>query len=114
MSKCQQNLDSYMFKGQENAVESRDYLIKNFLFGAPSHQFHLDYHLCLRWGLIVSEMDTIESDLSKGIVRLLDDLCGKRIICPTLRRQKRMPFIRFYPYIPKKESEVDNETEENS
>jgi hypothetical protein len=94
-------LDSYMFKGASDKESRRNSVIAHFLFGAPAHEFHLDYRLCDAWHLRVSQMPTDESDICKEIVNQLRTCANKRIICERLSRTVRMPFITFVPFVPK-------------
>ena len=89
-------LDTYMFPKFADAKERRDDIVRNFLFGAPSHQFHIDYHLCTRWRLPVEEMPTAESVLVKKAVEKMNDLAGSGMICARLSRYQQMPFFQFY------------------
>ncbi len=86
-----------MFKGVPNSRDRRNRVISGLLFKAPSHEFHLDYHLAKNMDLEVEEMSVSESDLTKSIVSLLRDLTKGGVICQNLSDLLKMPFIRFYP-----------------
>jgi len=90
-------LSNYMFAHSKNSSDRCDRIIKGLLKAAPSHEFHVDYHMCQGLGLEVKEMGTKESDLAKTIIMSLDELEGKGIICENLSDDWKMPFIRFYP-----------------
>lgn len=90
-------LDSYMFRDDPNKVERIRYVVSKFLIQAPSHEFHVDYHLCEKWGIEVEEMATQESDLAKKVVVELGSLSANHVICQVIRAG-RMPFSRFYPH----------------
>ena len=90
-------LDDYMFKPYPDAVDRRNGIIRHFLFRAPSHDFHLDYHLCLARNLNVEQMLTQESDLARAVVDILTGLTDRGIICQRLSPRYRMPFFRYYP-----------------
>jgi hypothetical protein len=92
-------LDSYMFPPFKDAEDRRNRVVHHFLFAAPAHEFHIDYHLCQKWGLTVTEMPTAESDLAKGVVATLHGLASNNAICPRLNRYSRLPFSKFYPYM---------------
>jgi len=93
---AQELLDKYMLKNTANAIGRRNKIIREFLFEAPAHQFHVDYHLCSNIGLIVDEMPTIESDLTKKLIDLLNDLTGAESICPNITDDYKMPFFALY------------------
>jgi hypothetical protein len=92
-------LQSYMFKGATDKESRCGSVIHHFLFGAPAHEFHLDYRLCDAWHLKVTPMPTIESDICKGVVNQLRICANKGIICDHLSHGIRMPFITFIPYV---------------
>ncbi len=89
-------LDNYMFASALDRVDKRKRVIVNFLFGAPSHEIHLDYRLAKKWNLEVEEMSTQESDFARAVTDTLDELVEAKVICPSLSRWERMPFIRYY------------------
>jgi len=91
-------LDRYMFNGVSDGTDRRTNVIRNFLFLAPAHEFHLDYELCKNWQLDVAQMSTAESDLSKKVVTSLRIAVSNGIICQRLNNDVRMPFIRLYKY----------------
>jgi hypothetical protein len=97
---AQELLDTYMFSRLPDGVERRNDLIRNLLFNAPAHLFHLDYHLCLKWKMIVQEMGTDESDRSKKIIQKLETLMEEGVICFTISRRSRFAFFGFYPCPP--------------
>jgi hypothetical protein len=87
-----------MFAGVSNGTDRRQDVIQKFLFGAPAHEFHLDYHLCESWHLMIEQMPTAESDLSLAVVDTLGTYTDNGLICQKLNYRMRMPFIRFYPF----------------
>lgn len=89
-------LESYMFKGATDCRSRAGSVVAQFLFGAPSHEFHLDYRFCKDWKLKVEEMPTKESDLGKAVVAELKNCTDAGFICHRLNPRLRMPFIRFY------------------
>jgi len=93
---AEQLLRKYMFADHLDAKDKSEKVFNNFLFKAPTHDFHLDYHLCEAWGVSVREMDTEESDLAKSAIDTLEGLADSKVICPHLSRRTRIPFIRFY------------------
>jgi hypothetical protein len=91
-------LQRYMFHGDSDGKSQSGTVIAQFLFGAPSHEFHLDYQLCKDWHLKVEQMSTPESDISKAVLAELRACSDNGIICPRLNLRVRMPFIRYYRY----------------
>jgi len=89
-------LDAYMFAGFLDKEQRRKDVIAHFLFGAPAHEFHLDYHLCSDWGLQAVEMPTEESDLAKDVLKELHGLAGLQTICGHLSNQERLPYFGWY------------------
>ena len=90
-------LNNYMFANTKNSKERCDKIVNGLLKSAPSHDYHVDYHLCLELGLEVKEMSTQESDLAKGIITSLETLEHNETICETLEEDSKAPFFRFYP-----------------
>jgi Serine dehydrogenase proteinase len=89
-------LESYMFADDSDKLERRANVIKNFLFRAPAHDFHLDYHLCNEWGVKAVEMPTAESDLAKKVLKELKNLADNDIICRRVNNNKRFPYFGWY------------------
>ena len=89
-------LDSYMFSGCTDKAQRRKDVIQKFLFGAPAHDFHLDYHLCADWRLRVEEMPTTESDLAKGVLLQLNELASAGVICENLSHSQRFPYFDWF------------------
>lgn len=107
-------LDTYMLPNFLDGEDRRISLINNFLFTAPSHSFHLDYHLCAKWGLVVKEMGTQESDATKRVVDVLERLASSGIICPNVSRVGKVPFVRFYPLTTQATLPLDAQSNEES
>ena len=93
---AQELLDRYMLAGLPNAKGCRNKIIRKLLLEAPSHEFHLDFHMCVDLGLQLTEMSTTESDVTKNLVSLLDSLAFEEIICPSITDELKMPFIALY------------------
>jgi len=89
-------LDSYMFANFLDKEQRRQDVIRKFLFGAPAHNFHLDYHLCDDWRLNTVEMPTGESDLAKGVRDKLNELAEAETICQKLNSRERLPYFGWY------------------
>ncbi len=90
-------LETYMFRNVSNMSARCDRVIDGLLTGAPAHSFHVDYHLGIKMGLELTEMPIEESDKTKEIVTLLDEIARSGAICENLSDSLKMPFIRFYP-----------------
>jgi hypothetical protein len=90
-------LSNYMFAHAKNSSARCEKIIEGLLKAAPSHEFHVDYHMCLGLGLEVKEMPTEESDLAKDVITTIDKLAQSGIICENLLDDWKMPFIRYYP-----------------
>jgi len=89
-------LDHYMLVGLSNAKGKRNRIIRWLLFEAPSHSLHMDFHMCNNIGLVIEEMTTQESDATKHVVSLLDELTEQSVICQNITDDLKMPFIAFY------------------
>ena len=89
-------LDHYMLLGSPNAKGRRNKIIGKLLFGAPAHEFHMDFHLCASLGLVLEEMITTESDATKHLISLLDDFASGGEICQNITDELKMPFIALY------------------
>ena len=86
----------YMLKGQHDADSICEKTIRGFLHRAPSHEFHMDFHLARKFGLPVHEMSTRESDAAKAVVRSLREGAKNNVICKPLRPDYSAPFIQSY------------------
>ncbi len=90
-------LDRYMLKGLPNAKGLRDRIIRELLFSAPAHDYHVDYCLCDDMGLRVERMSTEEFDATMALVDLLDELVHDEAICPNVTDDLKLPFIAYFP-----------------
>ena len=89
-------LSNYMFKDRPDAqVLSKD-LSHTMVFQFPAHRFYMDITMCKKLGFIVDELDEEESDISKRIVKTLDEYTMSGVICKKVRKSYRIPFIRLY------------------
>lgn len=93
---AKQLLDNYMFANFPDKAERAEDLSGQLVHGAPSHSFHLDFHFCDDWKIVVKEMPTDESDFSKKVVTELETLTSQGVICKRLSRKFRMPFFWLY------------------
>ena len=89
-------LDSYMFRGMPNSIDRRRDVIDKMVHSSPSHQFIMDFHIARNASLTVEQLDSETSDLTKSVVRHLDDLTAQGLICLNLADEYKMPFIKFY------------------
>ena len=87
-------LSSYMLSGAQSRIES---VLRRLVVENPSHEFDLDYHLCVDIGLRVSEMPSELSLATKGLVRHLDLMAREQWIGETSRRA-RLPFFQYFEY----------------
>ena len=101
---AQELLDRYMLTGLPNAEGRRNRIIHELLFRAPAHQFYLDFHMCGDLQLVVEEMCTNESDATKNVVSILNDLAQRDIICPNVTNEYKVPFIAYFSEAPAGES----------
>jgi Serine dehydrogenase proteinase len=107
-------LQRYMFKGDSDGKSQAGSVIAHFLFGAPSHEFHLDHALCKDWHLKVERMSTEESDISMAVLAELRACTDNGIICHRLNPRVRMPFIRYYSYNRRRRTHVGTAQQKRS
>ncbi len=109
-------LGSYMFRERLDRDDCIRRVYKNFLLGAPGHNFHLDLALAQKWGVAATGMPTYESDLAKEVVGTLADLAMLGEICPSIGHGEKLAFIAFYPLAqtvqPTKEQPSESTDEE--
>jgi hypothetical protein len=90
----------YMFAASQNKQHLSDSISAELLHGFASHDFALDYHMCKRLRMLVSEMREEESERTKKVVEILNELVVNGEICPNVDRPKgrnyKAPFIRLY------------------
>lgn len=86
----------YVFEQMPNKDDLSSKIIHAFLFEYPTHDFHMDFHICRKLGLPVQEMKVEESDKSKKLISILKQLTSLGIICRTIRDAYKAPFIRLY------------------
>lgn len=86
----------YMFALAPNKDDLKNKIIHALLFEYPSHTFCMDYHICLKLGLPVKEMDVATSDMTKTIITLLRLLTVQGAICRDVSDEYKLPFIKLY------------------
>lgn len=91
----------YMFSEHSNRPVMAQNIADALLSKFPSHNFVLDYHMSVLMGLPVKEMNEEESDKTKALVNLLDDLVKQDIICRDIGISEegetlKSPFFRLY------------------
>jgi hypothetical protein len=91
----------YMFAGHPNRDALAQNIATQILQMFPSHDFVLDYHMASLLELPVKEMNEEESDKTKSLVNLLDDLVRQGIICRDIGEDEegetlKSPFFRLY------------------
>lgn len=88
----------YMLAGKPNASGICKNIMRGLLYEAPTHELHMDYHMCSDLGLELAEMDTRESDATKIVVTTLTELATQGRICKDLSDELKQPFIAFFPF----------------
>lgn len=89
-------LHDYMFADNPNKKSLSQNIANQVLFGFPSHDFDMDYHICKEIGLPIHEMNETESDKTKSLVNKLDQLVENRIVCRQITDKYKAPFFRLY------------------
>jgi len=93
---AQELLDNYMFASERNREGLRNGVIIRLLMESPSHDFHLDWHLCQSIKLRVREMGVVESDRTKALVDFLTELAMQGVICQDIDEDEKAPFIQLF------------------
>lgn len=90
----------YMFSDLPNKTVLSNDITERLLRGFPSHDFALDFHMCKELNLPAIEMSEDESDLTKKVISLIDQLVKLGIVCRDIGtsrdRNYKAPFIRLY------------------
>jgi len=86
----------YMFNHAPNKNDLKNKILQSLLFEYPSHTFCMDYHICLKLGLPVKEMDVVTSDMTKTIITLLRLLTVQGVICRDVSDAYKLPFVKLY------------------
>lgn len=87
---ARQLLKSYMLKGAERHDIER--VVDRLVVDAPSHEFHMDYHLCRDIGLRVTRMTEALAELSLELVSQLQTATQEGSI-----RDSGPPFFQYFP-----------------
>lgn len=90
-------LEDYMVRDEHNMATLVNGALQKFLYEAPAHEFHMDFHLLRRIGLPVVESSVQESDISRAVVDLLRDAAEAQIVCRPMSEYYSMPFIQAFP-----------------
>ena len=85
-------LTSYMFAGEPGSHATIERILSRLIFDAPSHDFAMDYHICLDVGIKVEEMDEELAECSTELTKLLQMMAERRLICKK-SRGTRLPFF---------------------
>jgi len=93
---AQELLDNYMFANERNREGLRNEVIRRLLMESPSHDFHMDFHLCQNIRLRVLEMSVTESDRTKELVDFLTELAMRGVICQDIDEEEKAPFIQLF------------------
>lgn len=91
----------YMFEKHSNKQAMANKIANSLLRQFPSHNFVLDFHMAQNIGLPVREMNEDESDKTKSLVLLLDELTRQEVICRDIGIDSegetlKSPFFRLY------------------
>jgi len=86
----------YMFALAPNKNDLKNKIVRALLFEYPSHTFCMDYHICLKLGLPVKEMDIATSDMTKTMITLLRLLTVQGVICRDVSNEYKLPFVKLY------------------
>ena len=103
-------LDSYMFRGQPNALGRRCDVIEKMVHSSPSHEYFMDFHIARSASLAVKQLDSHISDLAKRVIVELNDLTARGVVCLNLADEYKMPFIWFYDVSAIEQGEEDADT----
>jgi len=92
----------YMFEKHTNRQAMANKIALSLLKEFPSHNFVLDYHMAQMIELPVKEMNEEESDNTKALISLLDELTTQGVICRDIGvdpegETLKSPFFRLYP-----------------
>ena len=92
---ARQLLENYMLKDAHPARVQG--VIDGLIAQAPDHNFDMDYHICSDIGLKVSEANQELSDLSKELLRELEDATESNVICGRKinNSRERKPFFHY-------------------
>ena len=99
-------LSSYMLSG---ARKPRiELALRRLVVENPSHEFDMDYHLCLDIGLRVSEMSSQLSKATKELVKHLEFMAHEDWIGKTARGAW-IPFFQFFQYTAPTQTPVNSD-----
>lgn len=108
-----QLLKNYMLKDKD--PEERDKVIQGLIYDSPDHEMDMDYHICQDIGLIVKEADQELSDLSKKLVRTLENATKHNKICRRTDSDttKREPHFHYTPQYQARPNRKNNRNNKN-
>ena len=101
---ARQLLKSYLLSGAESHDIER--VVNRLVVDTPSHEFHMDYHLCLDIGLPVSRMPEELSDLSKDLILKLGPASQRGWIGESGR-----PFFQYFPLTDAENEPAEEDTD---
>jgi hypothetical protein len=101
---ARQLLKSYLLSDAESHDIER--AVNRLVVDTPSHEFHMDYHLCRDIGLPVGRMTEELSDLSKDLVLQLDPASQRGWIGESGR-----PFFQYFPQTHDESEPAEEDTD---
>jgi hypothetical protein len=101
---ARQLLKSYLLSDAESHDIER--AVNRLVVDTPSHEFHMDYHLCRDIGLPVGRMTEELSDLSKDLVLQLDPASQRGWIGESGR-----PFFQYFPQTHDESESAEEDTD---
>ena len=86
-------LDQYMLSGHQNSLGKRNRIVRELLFSAPAHEFHVDHERSAALGLVAHGMSTAESDATKHLIDILATAKRSGLICQNVNDWQTLPFF---------------------
>ena len=88
-------LTSYMFAGEPGSDATIERILSRLIVEAPSHDFAMDYHICIDVGIKVEEMEEELAACSTELTKRLQTMAERRLICKK-SRGTRGPFFELF------------------
>ena len=105
-------LTSYMFVDKPDTERSIQRILSRLIVESPSHEFPMDYHICVDVGLEVDEMDEDLGALTRQLTRRLQDMDNGGLLSDRAHGQV-LPFFELfhYPVSEANDSAIDSVSE---